>query len=102
MAIPVVRLPGSSLMRRGCTCGCSMAALRMRVNGYRFSTAAFPALSKMRARPGCTGESGCLLVSTRKTKLDFMVPLLLTEPPDDPGNVCLDNVQNGFTCRSLA
>src|SRR5947208_11729203 len=61
--------PGSSLRRRGWTCGCSMAALKMRVNGYRFSTAALPALSKRRARPGCTGESGCLLVSTRKTKL---------------------------------
>jgi hypothetical protein len=31
-----------------------------------------------------------------------MAPLLFTEPPDDPGNVCLDNVQNGFTCKSLA
>jgi len=31
-----------------------------------------------------------------------IAPLLFAEPPDDPGNVCLDNVQNGFTCKSLA
>jgi hypothetical protein len=37
-----------------------------------------------------------------KNETHWMAPLLLTEPPDDPGNVCLDNVQNGLTCKSLA
>src|SRR5713226_10528116 len=29
-----------------------------------------------------------------KNETHWMAPMLLTEPPDDPGNVCLDNVQN--------
>src|SRR2546430_15828892 len=52
--------PGSSLRRGGWTCGCSMAAFGVRVNGDRFSTACLPGLSKERALPGLALGSGCL------------------------------------------
>jgi hypothetical protein len=66
-AMPVVLLPGSSLSLKGWTAGCSTLVLSTIVNGYRFSTAAFPDESKMRARPGWTGQSGRRSVSTTKT-----------------------------------
>jgi hypothetical protein len=37
-----------------------------------------------------------------KHETHWMTPLLFAEPPDEPGNVCLDNVQSGLTCKSLA
>lgn len=80
IAMPVVLLPGSILMRSDSTCGCSTAFLRMIVNGYLLNTAAFLAVSSIRALPGCTGLSCCLFVSSTKT-FDMCCSLCSYEPP---------------------
>jgi hypothetical protein len=62
------------------------------VNGNLLKMAAFPESSKIRARPGCTGSNGCLLVSSTKTLLTVL-PFRTSGFPGDGG---LDNVQSGL------
>ena len=76
IAMPVVFEPGSILTLSGCNVGLCASCFRMIVNGYLRKTAAFPLESRMRARPGCTGLSGCLLVSSTNTLLNMSLLLL--------------------------
>ena len=100
--MPVVFEPGSSLILSSATTGSSIATFKIMVNGYCFNTAAFPLLRSNLASPGWIVFNGFLLVSTTKTLLNFLLFLLLVEPPVSRVMVALTMLESGLALQALA
>src|SRR6516225_4581056 len=78
MASPLVFAPGSSFKRKGATRVAGLASFNIMTNGNLRRTAAFPCVSKIRARAGVHGIKGLRWAST--TRIRDMVRLLLEAP----------------------